>query len=251
MNMKLLAKSCVCAITVFVAGCQGTTTPIQESQAPDQEVTTISQLDEAPSGATTSLLADPKEKSFFARLSGKSTSAGSEGVALMKPSVVEARVPSGPSPLGVSVKVCGVSKKTMGTKIDGYPAKGPKVFLYDSNPKTKSPHDFYITGFKDNCARKFTAAVAMFGDLELHEIMRYEVSAKSLPYSDTDKAYEVLKGQKCNVGKGVACGSKKMKSFSKSTALVTFYGAFGDVGEWAEVLLHNGKIYASSVVKQR
>jgi hypothetical protein len=94
---------------------------------------------------------------------------------------------------------------------------------------------------------KFTAAVAMFGDLELHEIMRYSVSASSMPYSETDVAYEVLKGRKCSVKKGVACGEKKMKSFSKSTALLTLYKSLDGSGEWAEVLLYNGAIYASSV----
>ncbi|MEY8095956.1 hypothetical protein AB9F29_00865 [Falsihalocynthiibacter sp. S25ZX9] len=237
MTLKLLAKPCVCAMIIFLAGCQATTTPVQESDAPDQEITTISQLEGAPSGAKTSLVADPNEQSFFSRLSGN------------KANNAEATIATGPAPLGVAVKACGISKRAMGTKIEGYPAKGSKLFLYDSNPSTKAPHDFYITGFSDNCPRKFTAAVAMFGDLQLHEIMRYEVKEKSVPYSDTDMAYEVIKGQKCNVGKGVACGEKKMNTLAKSTALVTLYGAFGGVGEWAEVLLHNGKIRASTLVK--
>lgn len=222
---------------IFLAGCQTTTSPPQESDAPDQEITTISQLEGGPSGATTSLVADPNAESLLSRLSGS------------KGPNADATIASGPAPLGVPVKVCGISKKAMGTKIEGYPAKGSKLYLYDSNIKTKAPHDFYITGFSDNCARKFTAAVAMFGDLQLHEIMRYDVKPKSVPYSETDMAYEVIKGQKCNVKKGVACGEKRMKSLAKSTALVTLYGAFGGVGEWAEVLLHNGKIRATHLVK--
>lgn len=247
MKLKLFTNSCVCAVIVLLAGCQTTTTQIQESDVPEQEITTISQLDEAPSGVANSLVADPNEKSFFSRVMGTKSAPSTTSPALLEKTSVK----QGPAPLGVPVKACGVSKKAMGTKIDGYPAKRPKVVLYDSNPNNKAPHDFYITGFSDKCPRKFTAAVAMFGDLELHEIMRYEVKPKSVPYSETEMAYEVLKNQKCNVKKGVACGEKKMKSLSRSTALVTLYGAFGDAGDWAEVLLHNGKVRASNLVTRR
>lgn len=210
-------------------------------ESANSDVTTISQMGEVPDGATNSLVSDPNEVGFLERARGVKKSS------LVSSLADTQSAKSGPIKFGASVKVCGVSKKKMGKKIESFPAKGPRIHLYDSNPASKAPRDFYITGMKDNCARRFTAAAAMFGDLELHEIMRYNMSAASMPYSETDVAYEVLKGRKCHVKKGVSCGEKKMKNFSKSTALLTLYKSLDGRGAWAEVLLYNGAIYASSV----
>lgn len=243
MKSKLFLRSSVCAFLFVVAGCVSTTESVDQAaptETAPEGVTTISQMGELPDGAKTSLVSDPNEIGFLERARG----------AKKKPLVASLakteKASEGPLAFGASAKACGVSKKTMGKKIESFPAKSPRLHLYDSNPKSKAPHDFYITGLKGNCPQKFTAAAAMFGDLELHEILRYELSASAMPYSETDVAYEVLKGRKCNVKKGVACG-KKMKSFSKSTALLTLYKSLDGRGAWAEVLLHNGAIYASSV----
>ncbi|WP_380053691.1 hypothetical protein ACFE33_11950 [Falsihalocynthiibacter sp. SS001] len=244
MKLSFIAKSCVCASVIFVAGCMGSQAPLPDAEPSEEKITKISQLDEIPEGASTSLVADPTEGSFFSQVMGRATSS--------KDASAEAKLrEDGPAPFGVPVKVCGVSKSKMGTRVDVAASGSSKLTLYDTNPRTKTPHDFYIVGFRDNCARKFTAAVAMFGDLQLHEIMRYELSPKTLPYSATDKAYEVLKARKCNVKQGVACGDRKMKGFARTTSLITLYEQFGARDEWASVLVHGGEIQASSVVNMR
>jgi hypothetical protein len=156
--------------------------------------------------------------------------------------------PTGAVAFGVLVKDCSVKKSAMGKKTDQLEAGSPRFALYDSDPTSKEQRDFYVVGFKDKCARKFKAAVAMFGDLHLHEIKRYSLSKDALPYSNTDKAYEVLKARYCGAKKGEVCGDKKMPKLTGNTAFLTVYESFGGSGDWAEILLHKGDIYASSVV---
>lgn len=60
---------------------------------------------------------------------------------------------------------------------------------------------FYVTGFKDNCPRQFTAVLALFGSPQIHDQLRYGKPSKLDPYSTTDKAYEKMKSPVCKVVK--------------------------------------------------
>ena len=146
-------------------------------------------------------------------------------------------------PYGKVARICGLPKRELGTKIAQYPEKRPKHRIYDSNPGSTAPHSFYITGFADGCARQFTASLAMFGSVEMHEQLRYGLPAEVQPYSDTDKAYEKLKSRVCGVPRKKPCGNK-VSRLDGNTVFVSIYERFGSNPRWTNLLLHDGDVLA-------
>lgn len=156
-------------------------------------------------------------------------------------------VPMGTAlPYGVLARVCDVSTRQLGTRVERYPESRSVYTLYDSQPGNTSAHTFYVTGFGDGCARQFTAALALFGSPETHEQLRYGLPSKVQPYSSTDAAYETLKSRVCRVGKGKPCGSS-MPQLARTTAFVSVYETFGSNPEWKTILLHDGEVVETDI----
>jgi hypothetical protein len=150
-------------------------------------------------------------------------------------------------PFGQIATVCGVKGKALGQEIDKSPATSRASYrLYDSAPSGTGQRSYYITGFKDGCARQFTAALALLGNPEFHEELRYRSGAKQ-PYSKTDTAYEAVKSKSCGAPKGQPCKGWGAKKIAKSTAFVSVYERFGDTARWSEILLHNGEVVETTL----
>lgn len=150
-------------------------------------------------------------------------------------------------PYGEVARVCAAkNKESLGRRLDQAPARGRGYSLYDSAPLTVGARTFYVTGFKDNCPRQFTAALAVFGSPRIHEQLRYGLPSKSYPYSTTDKAYEKVKSTVCRVGKSKPCGAK-MISLERSTVFISTYEKFSDNARWADILLHDGAVVAAAI----
>lgn len=142
--------------------------------------------------------------------------------------------------------VCDLPEDRRGKEIEAFPARRAAYRLYDSEPGRTTPHPFYITGFSDGCARTFTAAVAIFGSPEMHELLRYGLPAEVQPYSDADRAYEQIKSRVCGVGRSKPCGSR-ISRIEKNTVFVSVYEAYGGTSRWLEMLLHAGEVVASDI----
>ncbi|MCI5112244.1 MAG: hypothetical protein MRY75_16990 [Marivita sp.] len=149
-------------------------------------------------------------------------------------------------PYGVLARVCDLSTRELGTRVERYPDGRSTYELYDSQPGNVAPHTFYLTGFDDGCVRQFTAALAMFGSPETHEQLRYGLPSKVQPYSATDAAYETLKSRICRVGTGKPCGSS-MSRLARDTAFVSVYETFGSNPEWKTILLHDGEVIETDI----
>ena len=111
--------------------------------------------------------------------------------------------------------------------------------LRDSAPGSTEPRAHWVTGFQDGCARQFTAALALFGDVTTHETT---VSATG-GGDATDRAYEMVKAEVCGVPAGRPCGD--IARLAADTVFVSMFPAFG--GESAEILLHGGEVVASDM----
>lgn len=146
-------------------------------------------------------------------------------------------------PYGEVGRLCGVPTSKLGRKVEGYPDRSSRYVLYDSAPGTMAAHSFYLTGFKDNCARQFTAALVIFGSPESYEQIHYGPSGDAQPVSETDKAYERIKRQVCGVGSGKPCG-RKMHRLARDTVFVSVYERFGSNPRWKNILLHDGEVAA-------
>jgi hypothetical protein len=144
---------------------------------------------------------------------------------------------------GGLARVCDVPSRKLGKKIAQYPDRRPMYRLYDSEPKSTDPRTFYLTGFSDGCARQFTAALAVFGSVGMHEMLRYGLPAEIQPYSDTDKAYEKLKRQICGKPRRKPCGSK-INLMENDTVFLSIYERFDSNAHWMNLLLHRGLVYA-------
>lgn len=149
-------------------------------------------------------------------------------------------------PFGEVGRVCGVRPPALGTRIDQAARKGSDYALFDSVPNGTTPRTFYVTGFSDNCARQFTASLALFGSPEFHEQLRYGLPAKEYPYSTTDTAYEKVKQSVCKVGRDTACGPR-IDRLNNTTVFVSIYEKFEDNARWADMLLHDGALLATAV----
>lgn len=150
-------------------------------------------------------------------------------------------------PFGQIARVCGLRANELGTQVDT--AAGYRI--YDTIPNSTARRPFYITGFEDNCARTFTGAVVVTGDVQTHEFVRYQGSNERIPYSTVDNAYEALKASVCRVGRGQPCGPRTDR-LSRNTQFVTVYDFFGGTfsavpTKWAQILVHDGQVLAMSV----
>jgi hypothetical protein len=148
-------------------------------------------------------------------------------------------------PFGEVARACDAKKSDMGKRIEKAGA-GRGYAIYDSQPGATGPRSFYVTGFDDGCARKFTAALAMFGAPSMHEQLRYGRPSDLYPYSDTDRAYEKVKSSVCGVGRRKPCGSN-IRQLERDTVFVSVYERFSDNGRWADILLHDGAVLASAI----
>ncbi len=140
-------------------------------------------------------------------------------------------------------RVCDLPRARLGKKVAQFPERRPRHRLYDSDPGNIAPHTFYLTGFDDGCARQFTASVALFGSVGMHEQLRYGLPAEVQPYSKTDKSYEKLKTRVCGVPRKKPCGSK-LNRLESNTVFLSIYEKFGGNERWSDLLLHDGKLLA-------
>ncbi|WP_394153627.1 hypothetical protein [Loktanella salsilacus] len=131
---------------------------------------------------------------------------------------------------------CGVAPASLGTAV----ASASGYTVYDSQPTSTAMRAHYVDGFTDGCLRQFTAALVLTGDVQTHEGVRYQAS-NTRPYSETDTAYEVIKGQYCGVPAGQPCGAK-IDALSRRTVFLTAYPSFSDSDNWVEYLLHEGVV---------
>jgi hypothetical protein len=143
-------------------------------------------------------------------------------------------------PFGQIARVC--EARDLGTRIE----RAARFALHDSTPGSTGPRTFYVTGFSDGCPRQFTAALAMFGDPEMHETLRYGRPSEKYPYSTTDKAYEKVKASVCGVSRRTPCGSR-IGALSRDTVFISTYERFTDNGRWADILLHDGAVLAAAL----
>ncbi|MGP6087368.1 hypothetical protein [Antarctobacter jejuensis] len=146
-------------------------------------------------------------------------------------------------PYGEIARVCSFSKRDLGTQVEGYPERRSQYVLYDAQPGATSAHSFYLTGFKDGCARTFSAALVIFGSPESYEQIHYGPSGETQPLSETDKAYETVKRRVCGARQGRPCGSK-MNQLARDTVFVSVYERFGSNPRWKNILLHDGEVAA-------
>ncbi|SDO99030.1 hypothetical protein SAMN05216196_11537 [Lutimaribacter pacificus] len=194
--------------------------------------------------------APAERRGLFGLFGGGARDTKGEGTQLasLDPDAPDGRViaPGLLLPYGEVARVCDMPRRDMGREVAKYPERGPEYRLYDSAPGSTAPHSFYLTGFPDGCARQFTGALAMFGSPAMHEQLRYGAPAGSLPYSDTDKAYEKIKRKVCGVGRNKPCGAR-VSRLERDTAFLTVYEHFGDNARWATILLHGGAVVARDV----
>ena len=148
-------------------------------------------------------------------------------------------------PFGEVGKTCGLARGDLGTEI----AQISGYRVYDTFPNSTAPRPHYITGFRDGCARQFTAALVLTGDIGTHEVVRYQGSGRNLPYTATDTAYETIKNRFCGVRKGQPCGAR-LDALARRTAFVTAYESFASSPVWADILLHNGSFVSASVERR-
>ena len=143
-------------------------------------------------------------------------------------------------PFGEIATTCGLPRGQMGQPVgtaSGYT-------IYDTIPGSTAPRTHYIDGFTDGCARQFTAALVLTGDVGTHEVIRYSLSADQNPYTQADTAYEAIKQAFCGVPSGTPCGAR-IDALSARTTFVTAYPRFSDSDSWKEFLLHEGVVAAS------
>lgn len=162
-----------------------------------------------------------------------STSANSAPLEVTKDDIV---------PYGTFARNCTISASEMGTEvknISGYQ-------FFDSEPEGTRNRTMFLTGFRDRCARQFTGALVMFGDVGTHEVVRYSEIGLKRPYSATDEAYEVIKATYCGARRTKPCG-RRIDSLAKSTSFVTVYDGFSDNAAWLDMLMHKGEIIAVEI----
>lgn len=149
-------------------------------------------------------------------------------------------------PFGEVGRVCDVRPAEIGNLVEQAASEGPGYSLYDSAPDSATARTFYVTGFADNCARQFTAALAIFGSPAFHEQLRYGLPAEEYPYSTTDKAYEKVKKQVCNVEYSKPCGPR-ISRLEDTTVFISVYEHFEENARWADMLLHDGALLAAAL----
>lgn len=135
--------------------------------------------------------------------------------------------------------VCGLSARDLGTVVE----RQAGFTLHDSAAGSRDLRNFYVTGFRDGCARQFTGAMVLFGDPGMHETIRYSAGTSGIPYNRTDEAYEEIKAGICRAARGEPCG-EAIDRLSRSMAFLTVYSRFGSSPQWAEILLYDNEVVA-------
>lgn len=162
-----------------------------------------------------------------------------------QPEVEEAYAPQTAAGFGTLQKACGLNAKSLGTEVAKSPGNGAYK-LYDTAPESAAPRIQYVTGFRDGCARQFTAALALFGEPVVHEAKRYK-PGNGTPYSEADDAYERVKGRVCGVKRGENCPEGRLNKLGRQVALLTAYPSFGGTSEWLDVVLYKGDVAGYAV----
>ncbi|ROU02461.1 hypothetical protein [Histidinibacterium lentulum] len=142
-------------------------------------------------------------------------------------------------PFGEIARVCDVAPARRGTlvaDVSGYQ-------IFDTIPNSNAARPFYISGFRDRCARTFTGVLAIPGDVGTHEVIRYQPSNNRIAYSATDEEYERIKARICSAPRGQPCG-RRLDALARTTHFVTVYDRFGGSERWVEILLHSGEVAA-------
>lgn len=211
-----------------------------EDAAPDVAIAAVDTAAAAEDDATTEPA--PDRGGLFGFL-GRVTQAGAGGQAAN----VTAPDPDQVAPMTMQAfgevgKTCGLSRRDLGTEI----ANVSGFRVYDTFPNSTAARPHYITGFDDRCARQFTAALVLTGDVGTHEVVRYQGSGRNLPYTTSDQAYEQIKASFCGVGQGKPCG-RRLDALARNTTFVTAYESFASSPVWADILLHDGTFVAVSV----
>jgi hypothetical protein len=143
-------------------------------------------------------------------------------------------------------RVCDQKRGDMGRRVAQYPDRGVKYRIFDRAPDSMNSRTFFITGFDDGCARQITGAMVMFGDVEMHESLRYGTAASIQPRNDIDKAYNRVKARVCKVGKNKPCGDR-INTLQRDTVFLSVYETFGQGGRWNNILLHDGQVEAAAM----
>ncbi|MBM1220110.1 hypothetical protein JQU17_09335 [Ponticoccus sp. SC2-23] len=140
---------------------------------------------------------------------------------------------------GEIATVCGLSARDLGTQVESVAG----FTLHDTAPGSRNLRTFYLTGFSDRCARQFTGAMVIFGGPEMHETIRYSSGTSGIPYTETDTAYEEIKGRVCGVPSGEPCGTA-IDRLSRNMTFLSVYSRFGSSPQWAEILLYDDEVIA-------
>jgi hypothetical protein len=195
--------------------------------------------DKAQAPAPTPEAAPAKRKGLLASLFG-----GDNGGGEAEATEAVSEVSYGTTlPYGEVKRICGLRNGQMGKVVAKYPERRPVHKVYDSDPGNTGLHTFYVTGFDDGCARQFTASLAVFGSVEMHESLRYGLPAKVQPYSRTDDAYETVKARVCRVPRKKPCGNR-VGRLADDTVFLSIYERFGGNAQWKNLLLHSGEVVA-------
>ncbi|QGX99716.1 hypothetical protein EI983_16160 [Roseovarius faecimaris] len=219
------------------------TTPVEPTTETPSANLALAMPGDEPAQVETASLSPPSEPAADAKRKGFNLFGGAA-----KPDVaaVSEIAPGTVLPYGKVARICGLSKSQMGKKVAQFPESRPRHKIYDGDPGNTAPHSFFITGFADGCARQFTASLAMFGSVAMHEQLRYGLPAEVQPYSDTDKAYDKLKSRICGVPRKKPCGAK-LARLENNTVFVSIYERFGSNSRWKNLLLHDGEMVATDI----
>lgn len=247
----LTAAACFCS----ASACQMT----ELLQAPDDDVTLLSEVELAEDATQSSLLASNAGTPTLFDVIFRSE-AGTQHDTNVSPqnapspfnlfdnyftdssSNESAAIASGPLKFGELRRDCNVTRRDLGQKVMSQSG----FDVYDTEPGTTSPRLHHVTGFADGCPRAFSGTLVMFGDVGTHEFTRYAQTRVRLDYSETDSAYEAIKASFCRVSHGQPCGSR-LERLGRIATFITVYERFGDNPEWAEFLLYDGTVAGTAI----
>lgn len=157
------------------------------------------------------------------------------------PTTITPEPESGPQSAGLVAKSCGMRGKALGKVVE----KGPGGWkLYDTAPGATSVRDFYLTGFSDGCPRRISGAVAMFGSVELYELVHYGPVGMTPGTAETDRTYARLRSRVCGSSKS-ACSEREVKKLSKQAVFVDVYKSAANKSR-LQLLMNRGKVAAVS-----
>lgn len=152
-------------------------------------------------------------------------------------------------PFGEVAVLCDVDPAALGHEV-GRSSGRERYALHDSDPGSIAPRAHYLTGFKDGCARQFTASLALFGSAQMHETTRYN-PLNTTAYTEADDAYEAVKRKICRAARGEYCTGRGARRMDRQAAFLSVYRDFGGGGQWMEMFLFKGALEAYSVLGEK